>query len=243
LRQPRKGHRAGTDAVLLAAAAPLDVSGLVLDIGAGVGTAGLILAMRCPAVSLGLVENDAKVAALARDNLVLNELAGRGIVYEADIFSSASRRAAGLLPGMARLILTNPPFDDPDRTRLSPHAGKRSAHAMPKMMLKSGARMLAAWIQACLGLLAPGGTFLMIHRPEALPDILAACGQRLGAVTVLPILPQREKPANRFLLRGKKGSRAPFALAPPLILQEEGHFTPRAEAIHRGEALIGWGPA
>ena len=40
LRQPTKGHRAGTDAVLLAAAAPADFSGLALDVGAGIGTAG-----------------------------------------------------------------------------------------------------------------------------------------------------------------------------------------------------------
>jgi tRNA1(Val) A37 N6-methylase TrmN6 len=236
LRQPRKGHRAGTDAVLLAASAPADVSGLALDVGAGVGTAGLILAIRCPMLGLGLVENDPQAAALARENLARNGLAGRGIVHEADIVSSASRRAAGLTPGMASLVLTNPPFEDPDRARASPHSGKRSAHVMPE----SGTEALAAWIRACLALLAPGGTFLMIHRPEALPDILGACGRRIGAVTVLPIHPQQDKAANRILLRGKKGSRAPFALAPPLVLQDQGRFTPKAEAIHRGEALIDW---
>lgn len=236
LYQPRKGHRAGTDAVLLAAAAPLDAAGLVLDAGAGVGTAGLILALRCPAVSLGLIEKDPIVASLAKDNLALNGLAERGIVREADIFSGSSRRAAGLVPGTASLVLTNPPFEDPDRARASPHAGKRSAHLMPE----SGADMLSGWIRSCLALLAPGGTFLLIHRPEALPAILAACGQRIGAVTVLPIHPQRDKAANRILLRGKKGSRAPFALAPALVLQDQGRFTALADAIHRGEALIDW---
>jgi tRNA1(Val) A37 N6-methylase TrmN6 len=43
-----------------------------------------------------------------------------------------------------------------------------------------------------------------------------------------------------MLLRGKKGSRAPFTISPSLILQEQGHFTVEAEAIHRGEALIEW---
>lgn len=236
LYQPRKGHRAGTDAVLLAAGAPADVSGLVLDVGAGVGTAGLIVALRSPQANLGLVETDPLAAALAKDNLAQNGLAGRGTVYEANIFSSASRRAASLAPGLASLVLTNPPYDDPERTRHSPDAGKRSAHVMPK----SGADMLPAWIRACLALLAPGGTFLMIHKPEALPDILTACGQRIGAVTVLPIHPLKDKAANRILLRGKKGSRAPFALEPPLVLQEQGRFTPLAEAIHRGDALIDW---
>jgi tRNA1(Val) A37 N6-methylase TrmN6 len=241
LRQPRKGHRAGTDAVLLAAAAPANLCGLVLDIGAGVGTAGLIVALRSPLSRLGLVEDDPYVAALAKDNLALNRLSDRGSVHEADIFSSKARRAAGLMPGQAALVITNPPFADPDRTQASPDARKRSAHVMRESgMQKSGAEILMDWVRACLALLAPGGTFLMIHKPEALPDILAACGARIGAVSVLPIHPQQDKAAHRILLRGKKGSRAPFSLAPALILQEEGGFTPRAEAIHRGEALIEW---
>src|SRR5579863_9820561 len=44
LRQPHEGHRAGSDAILLAAAAPETISGVALDLGAGVGAAGLALA-------------------------------------------------------------------------------------------------------------------------------------------------------------------------------------------------------
>ncbi len=90
LRQPAKGHRAGTDAILLAAAAPAEVSGLALDIGAGVGAAGLALTKLRPQITFGLVENDPFAAALARDNLSLNGLAGLGRVYEADVLSSES---------------------------------------------------------------------------------------------------------------------------------------------------------
>ncbi len=80
----------------------------------------------------------------------------------------------------------------------------------------------------------------MIHRPEALPGILAAAGHRIGGMCILPVHAMRDKPASRILVRGQKGSRAPFSLAPALILQEQGRFTPRAEALHRGEALIDW---
>jgi tRNA1(Val) A37 N6-methylase TrmN6 len=240
LHQPRKGHRAGTDAILLAAAAPAHVNGLALDIGAGVGTAGLILASRCPALCLGLIENDAELVSLAQSNLRLNGLEGRGHVHEADIFSGASRRAAGLKPEMAELIMTNPPYADPGRSRISPLVSKRSAHVMPEAGGKNDLAPLTAWIRACLSLLAPGGTFIMIHKPEALPDILAAAANRIGGVTALPIHSLKDKPASRILVRGKKGSRAPFSLASALILQEQGRFTPQAEALHRGEALIDW---
>jgi tRNA1(Val) A37 N6-methylase TrmN6 len=80
----------------------------------------------------------------------------------------------------------------------------------------------------------------MIHRPEALPDILAAAENRIGGVAALPIHSLKDKPASRILVHGKKGSRAPFSLAPALVLQEQGRFTPQAEALHRGEAIISW---
>ena len=41
LRQPRRGHRAGTDAVLLAALAAPREGETVYDLGAGVGAVGL----------------------------------------------------------------------------------------------------------------------------------------------------------------------------------------------------------
>ena len=43
LRQPRRGHRVGHDAILLAASCPARPGDKVADLGAGVGAAGLIL--------------------------------------------------------------------------------------------------------------------------------------------------------------------------------------------------------
>ena len=47
LRQPARGHRAGTDAVLLAAASGIASGDRVLDIGAATGAVGLMAATRC----------------------------------------------------------------------------------------------------------------------------------------------------------------------------------------------------
>jgi len=236
LRQPKAGHRAGSDAILLAAAAPAQCEGLVLDIGAGVGPVGLILARRYFSAGVGLVEQEPGTAALARENVILNGLSERVTVHEADLFSSVSCKASGLSPGRAALVVTNPPFGDPSSSRASPDALRRAAHVMQPQE----GHGLAEWIRASLALLVPSGTFVMIHKPDALPEILAACGQRVGGITLLAVYPQAGKPAHRLLLRGKKGSRAPLAIAPPLILQEDGRFTPQAEAIHRGQALIEW---
>jgi tRNA1(Val) A37 N6-methylase TrmN6 len=235
VRQLPHGHRAGTDAVLLAAAAPGEVRGLALDVGAGVGAAGLALARLRPDLAFGLIENDPATAALARENLTLNDMAGRGRVYEADILDPDSRRTAGLADGSAALVITNPPFLDPARSRLSPNAGKRTAHAMPA----PGPATLAEWLGACLDLLASGGLLIIIHKPEAVPAILASLDTR-AAINLMPVQPRKDRAATRILVRAQKGARTPLTIAPALVLHEGERFTDQAEAIHRGTALIDW---
>jgi tRNA1(Val) A37 N6-methylase TrmN6 len=235
LRQLPHGHRAGTDAVLLAAAAPAEVRGLALDVGAGVGAAGLALARLRPDLTFGLIENDPATAALARENLALNDMAERGQVYEADVLDPDGRRAAGLADGMAAVVITNPPFLDPARSRLSPDAGKRAAHAMPT----PGPAALAKWLDACLDLLASDGLLILIHRADALSDIFASLDIR-AAITLMPVQPRRDSAAKRILVRAQKGGRAPLTIAPALILHEGERFTAEADALHRGAALINW---
>ncbi len=77
MRQAPRGHRAGTDAVLLAAAAPREASGLALDVGAGVGAVGLALALFSPLARVGLVEIDPRACELARENIAANGLGDR----------------------------------------------------------------------------------------------------------------------------------------------------------------------
>src|ERR1700733_8993970 len=66
LRQPKSGHRAGHDAILLAAATPVQPGHRVIDFGAGVGAAGFAVARRVAGIDLVLVEIDPILATLAR---------------------------------------------------------------------------------------------------------------------------------------------------------------------------------
>jgi tRNA1(Val) A37 N6-methylase TrmN6 len=52
VRQLKSGHRAGHDAVLLAAATPARPGDRVADLGAGVGVAGLAVARRVAGIDL-----------------------------------------------------------------------------------------------------------------------------------------------------------------------------------------------
>ena len=97
-------------------------------------------------------------------------------------------------------------------------------------------------VESALAILAPGGRFVMIHRPDALSVILAAIGGRLGGMAILPVHPTQSASAHRLLLSGVKGSKAPLRFGPGLVLHgEDGRLTPEADALHRGEALIDWG--
>ncbi|WP_442754807.1 tRNA1(Val) (adenine(37)-N6)-methyltransferase [Methylocystis sp. JAN1] len=203
LRQGR-GHRAGHDAVLLAALTPGDQTGLVLDIGAGAGAVGLMAAALAPAARVGLVEIDAETCVLARENVMANGLDARVTVHEADVTSAGSRRAAGLVDEKAALVLTNPPFYEEGRVRVTPDRAKARAHV--------AAVPLAEWVRGALALLAPGGTFVMIHRADALYACLSAVEGRLGGVTLQPVYSRPGAPATRILLKGVKGSRASLAI-------------------------------
>ena len=238
LVQPSRGHRAGSDAALLAAAADLP-DGRFADVGAGVGAVALAILRRRPDASADLVEIDADLAALAARNAERNGLADRARILRLDVCDACARRAAGLADGEAESVVTNPPFFDPGTVRVSPDSGRARAHVFAG---ETGAASLVDWIRACLAILKPGGRFVMIHRPDALAAILAAAENRLGALALLPVHPRAGVSAHRLLVSAVKGSKAPLRIVPGLVLHEaDGRLTAEADAIHRGEAVIDWG--
>ncbi len=180
---------------------------------------------------------DPDLAELARRNAAENGVGARARVRALDALSARARRADGLVDGAAELVVTNPPFFAAAAVRASPDAARARAHVFEAS--RAGGDPLGEWIAASLALLAPGGRFAMIHRPEALAAILAAFGRRIGAVAVRPIHPRAEADAIRVLISGVKGSKAPTRLLPALVLHEaSGAFTPLSAAIHRGEAFL-----
>jgi tRNA1(Val) A37 N6-methylase TrmN6 len=233
LRQPRWGHRVGHDAVLLAAACPAQAGEHVVDLGAGVGAAGLAVAARACDTTVTLVEIDPELAALAAENAELNGLAAR--VGSVTLDAAAPARAfaaAGLVPESVARVLMNPPFNDPVRQQTSPDCRRLLAHAAPR-------EALAAWTRTAARLLRPRGTLTVIFRADGLVDLGRALESVFGAIMVLPVYPKPDEPAIRVLVRATKASRAPLALLPGLVLNDAGGYpTPQAEAVLRGGATL-----
>lgn len=232
LLQPVKGHRAGSDAVLLAAAIPELGEGPLADFGAGVGTVGLAVASRQHGLSVVLVERDPDTAALAARNAELNDLAGRvrtmvGMIGE----RSADLAREGLTAASMAWVAMNPPFFESGEMRRSPVANRRAAHV--------AGQSLADWLKTARHVLKPGGGVSVIHRAEALGTILAALETGFGAIETRPIHGQAGRPAIRVIVSARLGSRKPAALLPALVLNgADGRFTAFSEALHRGEAVL-----
>lgn len=209
LRQTRRGHRAGWDAVLLAQAAEVRPGDHVLDLGSGSGAVGLMIAARVPDLRLTLVERDPVLVGLARQNLALNALDERGAALAADLFGDArSLRASGLVPGTGDVVVTNPPFFQ-NGERASPDPGRRAAHAM-----EGGD--LASWLGSAGWLLRPRGRLWLVHRADALESCLAALRPGFGSCVVAPVYSKAGAPAARILVSAVKGGRAPLAIAQPV---------------------------
>ncbi|QEL23231.1 methyltransferase [Bosea sp. F3-2] len=232
LRQPRKGHRAGTDAILLAAALPELDGGTLLDIGAGVGTVGLAAALLRPALRVTLLERDPELAALAKLNIELNGMADRGIVMAADVTAPAAElETAGLKAASFDAVAMNPPFYPQGGTRASPTPNRRAAH-----VAEGG---LQPWLRAARRALKPGGLLAIIHRAEALPDLLAGLAPGFGAVAIRPVHGVTDRPAIRVIVTAVLNSRKPAELLPAFVINgPDGRFTAESEAVHRGQARL-----
>ncbi len=206
LLQPRQGYRAGIDPVLLAAACPAKEADRILDLGCGSGIAGLCLARRVPGVELTGVEIQPAYADLARRNADLNGIPAT--IVEADLRNLPT----DLRQRQFDHVIANPPFFDPSQTTAATDPGRAIA--------RSGEASLADWIDIAARRLAPRGALTLIHKPERLPQILAALGGRLGSLQIAPLSPRAGRDPTLILVRAVKDGRAPLRLAAAIPLHE-----------------------
>jgi tRNA1(Val) A37 N6-methylase TrmN6 len=213
LRQPKSGHRAGHDAMLLAAATSVHPGDRVVDFGAGVGAAGLAVAKRIAGIEMVLLEIDDALATLARGNAAANgieaEVIAMDIASSADVFA-----AAGLSPDSVDAVLMNPPFNDAARHRSSPDKSRETAHV-------AEATTLEGWTHAARRILKSGGVLTLIWRADALAEVLAALDRGFGSLAILPVHGDPIAPAIRVLIRAIKGGRAPTQIYAGVMLNDE----------------------
>lgn len=232
LRQPLRGHRVGHDAILLAAASAGHAGEHAVDLGAGVGAAGLALAQRVAGLTVTLVEIDPALAALAGANAMSNGLNERVRVLACDAENESALADAGLSAGTIDRVLTNPPFNDPRRHNVSPDPRRRLAHVAER-------GLLARWVNGAARLLKPQGVLTLIWRADALAAVLEALAPHFGGAAILPVYPRAGAPAIRVLVRARKGAGGMQSELPGLVLTgSDDKPTAAAEAILRGGEVL-----
>ena len=239
LHQPGSGHRAGLDAAFLQACIPAEASGHLIEFGTGSGAVALAAAAQAPALMVTGVEREPAMVALANRALAdpgNAEFAGRVRFVEGDVTASrAAREALGLADQSADWLVMNPPLDTAGTVRAAPDRLKAAAHVM-----NGGG--LDAWVRSASGLLKARGQLAVIHRADALAELITALAGRFGAVKLLPLYPRAGDAASRLIVTAIRDAKAPLSLLPGMVLHEkDGGWTPAAADILNGaKALPLW---
>jgi tRNA1(Val) A37 N6-methylase TrmN6 len=222
LYQPKRGHRFGHDAILLAAATPARGADRVAELGAGVGAASLALLARVPGIDITLIEIDPALAALASDNIARNGFAERARTVTLDV--AAPERTfdeAGLPASSLDCVLMNPPFND-ITLQPSPDPGRRAAHVATEDTLD-------VWLRRAQQLLKPDGSVTLIWRADRQQDVLERIASAFGETVVLPVCPAPSQPPIRILVTARKSAAKSLNILPALTLADD-HRRPSAEA-------------
>lgn len=228
LFQPRKGYRAGVDAVLLSASITAEKDQRVLELGCGAGAAILCLAARVEGLDLVGIERNPAYAALARRN--------GGAALEV-VTGDIADMPQNLRQRQFDHVLANPPFYDRAASKPSKDPAREAAHGAETP--------LAVWVREAARRLAPKGQAHFIHLTARLPDILAALPHEMGSIEVLPLSARQGRAPDRMILRARKNGRGAFRLHAPLVLHDGSHhgadgdsYVPSVDAVLRDGAAL-----
>jgi len=216
LTQPDRGYRYSLDPFLLAAFSRPRRGERILDLGAGAGVIGLLLARRHPTVRVVGIELLPALARHAGENARVNGLAKRCHVIRADL-----REAPRFLPPEHfHRVVANPPYR------------KVGSGGTPRQPERATARLestfgIADLARVSAALLRFGGALDVIHLAERLPELLstlAAGGIEPKALRLVAPFPG--SPPGLCLVTAIKGGRPGLRVLPQLCVHEEpGEYT------------------
>lgn len=218
LLQPENQFRLGTDSVACAAFARFSRGAAVADLGCGSGAIALMLLASDPTLQVTGVELQPEAARLAQENAARSGL--RCTVLEGDLREIRSLLPAGSMDG----VISNPPYFPVGSGPGGPRAAARSEQTCT----------LAQLTQAAAWLLKYGGSFVLVHRPERLADLIWELrSQNLEPKRICFVRHRPRSPVSLVLLESRKGGKPGLQYEPDLILfTENGEETPEYKTIY-----------
>lgn len=207
-----------TDSMALAHFCAPKSGAKILDLGSGGGTLGVLLCASCPDCHITGVEISEESHCAALDNIQANGLSGR----MESICADASQVPSLFPPGSFSCCVSNPPyFSGGSGSTRNPEARQRESLSMASLMGS------AAWA------LKYGGDFFLVHRPEALGEIIAQGGKAGLEAKRLRLLRHREGGAvSLILLQLRKGARPGLTWEEISLHDVSGRPTPSYREIY-----------
>lgn len=209
--QRRGGYRFTLDAVLLASFAATEraeVSGPLLELGAGSGVVSFLLAKQFGVVPIDALELQPAVHARLERNVALNGLQTCVRPMLGDL-----RRISELVPaGSYAQVVSNPPFRPAGAGVLSPDEER----AISKSELACDA---ASVVAAARHALQPGGAVSLIYPVARLGELLGLLSDaKLHPASLRFIHSRADSPATRFLVHAIRDRERAFTVHPPLVV-------------------------
>jgi len=224
LSQPERGYRYSLDPFLLAAFCRPRQHERILDLGAGAGVIGLLLARQHPTVWVVGIELDPELARHAAGNALANALDGRCHIIRGDV------RAAPrfLPPEHFHRVVANPPFRRPGSGASSPDPQRAGARQEDTFTIGDLTGTAAS-------LLRYGGSLELIHPAERLPELFTALvASGLEPKRLRLIAPFPGSAPRLCLVAATKGGRQGLRILPELVIHERpGRYSAEADGMLR----------
>jgi len=218
LHQPESGYCYNSDSIFLYDFInSFSPKGEVLDVGAGCGVVGLLVARDNEKVSLSAIEKQAVLAAYAKKNAEVNNIAYR--LYEGDFLDFESESKFDY-------IISNPPFY---------HGGaQKSKDEMLTHARYNSSLPIGDFFKKVSQLLKPHSHFIFCYDASQFGLICAALERvKMRVVDIRFVHPKVDRAASLVLVHARNGSKSMVKVHPPLIHFEKENLSDEVESIYK----------
>ncbi|WP_297440148.1 methyltransferase [Sulfurimonas sp.] len=218
LYQPESGYCYNSDSIFLYNFInSFHPKGKVLDVGAGCGVVGLLVARDNAKVELEAVEKQAAFRHYARTNAAVNKIAYT--LHEGDFLELESETKYDY-------IISNPPF--------YPAGVQKSENEMLFYARYNVNLPLADFFKKVSQLLKPKSHFIFCYDPTAFGEICSELNKvKMKIVDVQFVHPKSDRAASLVMVHARNGSKSMMKVWSPFISFEGNELSHKVQEIYK----------
>lgn len=221
LYQPIEGYCYNSDSLFLYDfISHLKPKGNLLDVGAGSGVLGLLVARDFPSICLEAVEKHPSFASYCEQNARVNKIECK--LHECDFLELEGERRFDY-------IISNPPFyhDGVQRSQDSLLLSARYSLNLP----------MEPFFGKVAKMLKPNAHFVFCYDPSQFALLCHELAKvKMRVVDVRFVHPKKEKKASLVMIHARNNSKAMMRVLPPLFAFEKELFSEEAQRIYKRAA-------